>query len=223
MTRVPLEDSPESTSIKIAEGAYARKGTITKVEDLSNYPGRSDQTIFASGYKPDLCFDVTIDSYGKEKRLRLFGLFQRDKNSGAITGWNTWKNACKELLYRIIPEYVEKDDEDQSIPKDVLDRLIGKEIQYIRYVTASTYTGADGKEKPSFADYSNVFAASATKDEMAVEFIEESAYLMSNKNMDRRYYPEAIKKFAEDKDPATQEMEDESINSAPVSDDDVPF
>ena len=199
--RVKLDDeNTESEQAKVATGAYLRQAKIVSVEDMSNYPGQSEIKQFEnSSWTPELCLILTVDDGFKEdKRFFLTGRFNRDKKSDEINGWNNWNNAIHRFVMRIIPSTIELNEGDYPIPKDVLDSMIGKSFQFVRYITAATYTADGGAEKPSYADWDKVFAADESIEVIKEEFAKECEWIMSAKRSEKyRYDPSAIDKYSQ--------------------------
>jgi hypothetical protein len=197
--RVKLDDeNTENEATKVATGAYLRQAKIVSVEDWSNYPGMLEPKQFDSGWTPEMCLILVVDDgFKKDKNIFLTGRFNRDKDTGVINGWNTWNNAIHRLLKRIADDVAEMNKDNFSIPKDVLDALIGRSFQFVRYITAETYTNDQGEEKPSYADWDKVFAVDESVEVIKEEFSKECEWIMSDKrNPKYRYDPSAIDSYS---------------------------
>ncbi len=221
--RVKLNDeNTESEQAKIATGAYLRQAKVVSVEDWSNYPGQTELKQFDSGWTPELCLILIVDDGFKEdKRFFLTGRFNRDKQSNEINGWNEWNNAVHRFVMRIIPNTIEIHKDNYSIPKDVLDTIIGKSFQFVRYITAATYSDNQGNDKPSYADWDKVFAIDESIEVIKEEFSKECEWIMAPKRTEKyRYDPSAIDKYSQGDTNFNYGENNKGIKTSP--EDDIP-
>jgi len=133
-------DNTTSNSRYFQKGVFIDKAKIISVEDCSNYPQREGAEIKTVGkkgtWKPELCLKLKIDS-GIEMDMIISGWFnwQQDAISGKklkYRGWSKRKNAVQNLIFKLLGKF-DTDDKDDSIPPELLNRLIGLEFYKLRY------------------------------------------------------------------------------------------
>ncbi len=195
--KVTLDEGDDSDKrVKVATGAFLRTGTVISVEDFSNYPGEEVKR-FESGWAPELCLIFIIDDgYTKERKFQISAWFKRDKNTETITGWNEWNNAVKRFIEKTTGEKCEYYADNFSIPTELLQKTVGKEFQFVKYITAGTYPDkTTGEEKPSYANWDKIFKIDEPIDLIKEEFSKDCEWLMSaKKKAGYRYDPGAIRK-----------------------------
>lgn len=196
MGTMPLEEEQKGSPNKIATGAFARDATIMEIEDFSNYPGQSEVNRFDSGWEPELCLKLVInDGKRDDKKFMITGWFNKDKNTKIIKGWSNYKNAVHRFCMRIGGEFIKIDEDNFSIPPDVLQKFVGLKFMFVRYITPDTYTNNSGDEKPNYADWNMVFAEGTKFEEITKEFSENAGDLLTNKNPSYRYAPEKAQEY----------------------------
>jgi len=201
MARVPLDQEQESNPMKVATGAFAREAEIVEIEDFSNYPGQNELNVFESGWEPELCLKMVVnDGKREDKKFMVTGWFNRDKNTKEIKGWNTWKNAVHRFVMRIGGDIIEIEDSNWSIPKDILEKFIGRKFMFVRYITPETYKNDKGEDRPNYADWNMVFEEGTDLQDITNDFAENAGDLLSNKNPKYRYSPESVKDYSDSND-----------------------
>lgn len=179
--------NPESNSknTKLMEGVYLREYKILSVEDLSNYPNHETKSPFQSGFMPELCLKLTIQSDDMDNPVTryLFGNFRKNNNK-QIIGWNGFNNQVQFLLYHVLGEF-EISDNFEIYPK-TLTNLIGKKIKSISFV--SKYD--EITQRLNYENYGKLFPSHFSNEKILEIFNKDLPYL-------KKYHPEAIEQYEE--------------------------
>jgi len=195
MGTIPLDEEQKSSPNKIATGAFASEATIMEIEDFSNYPGQTEMNRFESGWEPELCLKLVVnDGKREDKKFMITGWFNKDKNTKKIKGWSNYKNAVHRFCMRIGGDFIQIDENDFSIPKDILQKFVGLKFMFVRYITPETYS-TDSGEKPNYADWNMVFPEGTELQAITDEFSEYANDLVSAKNPSYRYAPEKVMEY----------------------------
>lgn len=115
------------------KGVYINLVTITDVEDVSN-------TILPFiNNTVDIGVKLTLD-IGREfqPELTIFGNFERDTETNKVIGWGS-AFCVQELLFKLC--YKGQLNPDNSIPKEALQSLIGKQFFKLAYVSGIKESG----------------------------------------------------------------------------------
>ena len=176
---IPLEDNSQEgqgSGEKAGKGAYIKVGTITAVEDFSNYPNAegSNKVYGKNGFEPELCLVVKFKTDDFDRQVTLFGKYKRNKDQG-IKGWDPWNNTVQRLLYKILGSEAMIND-DFSIPQRVLEFLVGKEFKFVNYISSNTYIDKDGNTQYSYQIWSRLFNVNQTQEEIETEWIAQQPY-----------------------------------------------
>lgn len=161
-----LDKSGEFNSIKISKGVFASLGTVTKITDLSNYPGsnkplnkRNDGTPF------ELCIEVEYEREDGEKwNTRFFGEFKKDTISGKVKGWKAFGNGVQNFFETMIGDLESVGNmlnDDYSIGSSLVGACIGKKFYRISYIAGMK---DDGKGR--WKDFNQIFMEGTTIEQM---------------------------------------------------------
>lgn len=171
-----------------APGVTIQKVTIKSIEDFSNYPLRKEptKTIGENGFAPELCLKITDTN---DKNHYLFGRFdyEVDKISGKRIRYRGWKrggNAVWAFLYAMFGEFVINDDD--SIPSNLLAKLVGKTFYKLRYCV-----GTDENGNLKYKDFNVKYVKADIEDAQQILF---SAFLNDN-YAHRMYDPKSYENY----------------------------
>jgi len=110
------------------KGVFINLVTITDAEDISG------TTLPFLDRAVDIGIKLTLD-IGREDfqpELTIFGNFERDFNTNQIIGWGS-AFCIQELLYKL--SYKGQLNLDNTIPKEAIESLIGKQFYKLAYVS----------------------------------------------------------------------------------------
>lgn len=202
---VKLNDSEQGSSNGsqkyMGEGVFIEPTTISRVEDFSNYPTRTDEPVktFNSGRESELCLIVYYKARPEdesERKMFLFGNFkwETDYVSGKkkkFLGWNPKNNSVQSFLYRMTEGKIEIND-DFTIPETALKSLEGKTFYKLKYCTGARL---DEPTKPNFQDFPSVMlidkeGEDLNKKGLYQEFLKQVPYLENAKKnrYDSKFY-----------------------------------
>lgn len=179
-----------SKSVKLAVGVYCTLVKIVRIEDKSNHPRYRDgrETQFKSGKDIELYLMVTYDNGDFERKLHLFGNYERDIVTGQIKGWKRKKNAVQDFLTELVGKQTFKNNlnEDHSIKPELLNTLIGKKFYRVSFVSGTWQNPKTNKAQPNYRDWQRVFNPTTDMEEITTEWINASKY------MTKLYTPDVI-------------------------------
>jgi hypothetical protein len=188
-------------------GVYIGKATIVGVQDVT------EEGLPFLQQNPDVAITITLD-IGKDfnPEMSFFGNFKRDERNGLVTDWGGafpvrgLFDACK-----IVGEI----NDDGTIPQEMLDQLVGKEILRLQYVSGFR---KDGKIR--YSDWNNVLGGSDKPEKLAKLFEDSVA-----KGYPKNYSPEILSQNHDNG--GDTDGDDMAIPAAPatteVAEEEVPF
>ena len=187
MARQKLTDPGDGGQTnKVGKGAYIKNVKIKSVEDKSSYPGLTTN-YFKSGNQTQIYLILKIEDDGFERSLFLMGKFRYSNDK--VTGWNNFNNDVQRLLYKTLGDEAEIDAEHFNIPADVLNKLIGKEIRVVSFITGRKYNNDSG-EHYSWDFWTKVFGKDQPDEDIENEWNASIGWLISTE----KYVPDNIDK-----------------------------
>jgi len=195
-----LTEESSNRGTKIAKGVYATTVEVVSVENKSNVPGQDEtQTIGQNGFTPEICLIVTYKVDDFERKMFLFGKYKKDKDTGAMKGWDSFNNAVLKFALAIKGKIDLEDD--WSINQPFLDSLIGESFIKVSYISNRGYTNKEGVEKDySYNDWNRTFPVGTEEKVMEREWSDNVQWV-------KDYFPTKIDQLAQER-----KEEEESFN-----------
>lgn len=174
-----LDKAGDFNSIKLAKGVYASLVTISKIEDLSNYPGRQGELNKRNDGEPyELCIKVYYEREdGEDWSTMFWGNFKKDKVTGKIQGWKAFGNGVQdffETMYGNLEEVGNRLNDDWSISATLTEPLIGRKFYRISYIS-----GIKDDNKGRYKDFYKIFTDDTTIETMQNVWAQASVKMKS--------------------------------------------
>ena len=168
--------STKSNNTQYGVGIFVNKATIIGAAD------KSEEGLSFLQSPVDVAIVLTLD-IGKDfsPEMSFFGNYKRDEQNNLIVDWGGAFSIRNLFTACGIDSEI---NDDGSIPPELLNQLIGKEILRLQYVSGLRQTD----DKPKYSDWTQTVLAGNDKPEKLVKLFEASVA----KGYPKNYSPEVL-------------------------------